>query len=65
MSMAAAILILPLIAAVWFSGAMKKPVSHFPERHRHSMTLCSISLCHRQKPVTWYFFTVPTVPERM
>ena len=43
----------PLIAAVWFSGAMERLVSACPVPHRRSMTLPSICRCHRRKLATW------------
>ena len=48
-----------------FNGAMARLVSVCRERHRHSMTLPSISRFHRHRLAIWCSSTVPTMRERM
>ena len=49
----------------WFNGAMARRAFPYRERHRHSMTLPSISRFHRHRLGIWCSFTVPTMRERM
>lgn len=65
MCTAGAILTLLLTVRGWFNGAMARRVSICRERHRHSMTLPSISRFHRHRLGIWCSSTVPTMRERM
>ncbi len=65
MCTAGAILILLLTVQGWFNGAMARQVFPYRERHRHSMTLPSISRYHRHRLGIWCSSTVPTMRGRM
>ena len=65
MCTAGAIRTLLLTVRGWFNGVMEKRAFTYRERHRHSMTLSSISRFHRHKLGIWCSSTVPTMRERM